>query len=99
MGGARRKSSKQARRTLMSTPVVMAAVVVSGGWGRTPEERQALETVVSGRLASSPTEGELLTFLEGVRQRVRPDLPTIYQQIDVLLAQVGLEPRLRTGTS
>ena len=98
MGGARRKATTHDRRTLMSRPTVMAAIVVSGGWGRTAEERQALETVVSGGVASRTTEGEVLAFLEGIRQRLRPDLPTVYAQVDTLLAQLGLEPRLPTVT-
>lgn len=99
MVGARRKATKQDRRKLMSRPVVMAAIVVSGVWARTPEERQALETVVSGGLASSTTEGEVLAFLEGIRQRVRPDLPTVYAQVDALVAQLGIDPRQPTVTS
>ena len=99
MGEARRKATKQDRRKLMRRPAVMAAIVVSWGWGRTPEERQALETVVSGGLASSTTEAEVLAFMEGIRQRMRPNLPTVYAQVDTLLAQLGLEPRLPTGTS
>jgi hypothetical protein len=91
---ARRTASGHYRGKLMDRPVVMAAIVVSGTWGRTAEEREALETVRSAGLASSTTEGEVLTFLEGIRQRVRPDLPTVYAQVDVLLAQLGLEPRL-----
>jgi hypothetical protein len=96
VGGARRKATMQDRRPLMSRPTVMAAIVVSERWGRTPEERQALETVVFGGVASRTTEGEVLAFLEGIRQRLRPDLPTVYAQVDTLLAQLGLEPLLPT---
>jgi hypothetical protein len=82
----------------MSRPAVMAAIVVSWGWGRTPEERQTLETVVSGGLRLSTTEAEALAFMEWIRQGMRPDLPTVYAQVDTLLAQLDLEPRLPTVT-
>jgi hypothetical protein len=94
---ARRTASGHYRGKLMSRPVVMAAIVVSGVWGRTAEERQALETVRSAGLASSTTEEEVLAFLEGIRQRVRPDLPTVYAQVDALLTGLGLEPRRSSG--
>jgi hypothetical protein len=91
---ARRTASGKYRGKLMSRPVVMAAIVVSGFWGRTAEERQALETARSGGLASCSTAGEVLAFLEGIRQQVRPDLPTVYAQVDALLTGLGLEPQL-----
>jgi hypothetical protein len=95
---ARRTASGNYRGKLMDRPVVMAAIVVSGTWGRTAEERQALETVRSSGLASCTTEGEVLAFLEGIRQRLRPDLPTVYAQVDSLLIGLGMKPRL-PGTS
>jgi hypothetical protein len=95
---AHRTESGQYRGKLMDRPVVRAAIVVSGVWGRTAAEREALETVRSAGLASSTTEGEVLAFLEGIRQRVRPDLPTVYAQVDTLLKGLGLEPRLPGDT-
>jgi hypothetical protein len=71
----------------------MAALAVSAQWGTSPKQRRVLQRLVRDVVASSTTEREVLVFLEGIRQQMRPDLPPLDEQIDGMTGP-GMKPRL-----
>jgi hypothetical protein len=72
----------------------MMALAVSAEWGKSQRQRRVLERLVRDVVAASRTETEVLRFLEGIRQQMRPDLPPLDEQIDTMLAQSGMKARL-----
>jgi hypothetical protein len=77
----------------MRSPAVMVALAVSAQWGKSPKQRRVLQRLVRDVVASSMTEREVLVFLEGIRQQMRPDLPPLDEQIDGMMGP-DMKPRL-----
>ena len=78
----------------MRSPAVMAALAVSAQWGKSQKQRRDLQRLGRDVVAASTTEGDVLEVLENIRQRMRPDLPPLDEQIDGIIGQSGMKPRL-----
>jgi hypothetical protein len=72
----------------------MAALAVSAEWGKSPKQQRVLQRLVRDVVAASTTEGGVLEVLEQIRQQTRPDLPPLDEQIDGVIGQSGMKPRL-----
>jgi hypothetical protein len=78
----------------MNSPAVMAALAASAEWGRSRKQRRVLQRLVRDVAAASRTEEEVLDLLEGIRQQMRPDLASLDEQVDTMLAQSSMKPKL-----